>query len=91
MHFSVEVDYIRLREILNQLLDNAVKYTPSGGQVRLTVKESKSSRKNCGLYRFVISDTGCGIAQDQLEAIFQPARQEKNAVYNGMPGQALRW
>lgn len=89
MHFSVEVDYIRLREILNQLLDNAVKYTPSGGQVKLTVKESKSSKKNCGLYRFVISDTGCGIAQDQLEAIFQPARQEKNAVYNGMPGAGL--
>lgn len=89
LHFSVEVDYIRLREILNQMLDNAVKYTPSGGQVSLTVKESKSSKKNCGLYRFVISDTGCGIPQEQMEAIFQPARQEKNAVYNGMPGAGL--
>lgn len=89
LHYSVEVDYIRLREILNQLLDNAVKYTPSGGQVSLTVQESKSGKKNCGLYRFVISDTGCGIPQEQREAIFQPARQEKNAVYNGMPGAGL--
>lgn len=89
LHFSVEVDYIRLREILNQLLDNAVKYTPSGGRVSLTVKESKSGKKNAGLYRFVISDTGCGIPKEQLETIFQPARQEKNAVYNGMPGAGL--
>lgn len=88
-HFSVEVDYIRLREILNQLLDNAVKYTPSGGRVSLTARESKCDKKGCGLYRFIISDTGCGIEEDQLEAIFQPARQERNAVYNGMPGAGL--
>lgn len=88
-HFSVEVDYIRLREILNQLLDNAVKYTPSGGRVSLTVKESKSSTNGHGLYRFIISDTGCGIAEERLEEIFQPVRQEKNVVYNGMPGAGL--
>lgn len=88
-HFSVEVDYIRLREILNQLLDNAVKYTSSGGRVNLTVRESKSDMSGRGLYQFIISDTGCGIAEDRLEEIFQPARQEKSAVYNGMPGAGL--
>lgn len=88
-HISVEVDYIRLREILNQLLDNAIKYTPSGGQVSLTVREEKGSVKGRGLYRFIIADTGCGIQEDRLEAIFQPAEQEKNAIYNGMPGGGL--
>ncbi|MCM1268335.1 MAG: response regulator [Bacteroidales bacterium] len=88
-HFSVEVDYIRLREILNQLLDNAVKYTSSGGRVSLTVTEEKSDRKDCGLYRFVISDSGCGISEERLETIFQPAKQERYAVYNGMPGGSL--
>lgn len=89
LHFSVEVDYIRLREILNQLLDNAVKYTPPGGRVSLTVKERKGSMKGRGQYRFIISDTGCGIEADRLEEIFQPVRQERNAVYNGMPGAGL--
>ncbi len=88
-HFTVEVDYIRLREILNQLLDNAVKYTPARGQVSLMVRESESDRKGRRMYRFVISDTGCGIPEERLEAIFEPARQEKNAVYNGMPGAGL--
>lgn len=88
-HFSVEVDYIRLREILNQLLDNAIKYTPTKGRVSLTVREGKSERKGCGLFRFIIEDNGCGIPENQLEAIFHPARQEKSAIYNGMPGAGL--
>lgn len=88
-HYSVEVDYIRLREILNQLLDNAIKYTPAEGRVNLTVREGKSEGKDYGIYRFIISDTGCGISEDRLEEIFQPARSEKNAVYNGMPSAGL--
>ncbi len=88
-HLTVEVDYIRLREILNQLLDNAIKYTQSRGTVSLTVRESASDIKGRGMYRFLIEDSGCGIPEDQYETIFQPARQEKSAVYNGMPGVGL--
>lgn len=88
-HYSVEVDYIRLREILTQLLDNAIKYTPAEGRVNLTVREEKSEEKDQGIYRFIISDTGCGISEDRLEEIFQPAKSEKNAVYNGMPSAGL--
>lgn len=88
-HFSVEVDYIRLREILNQLLDNAIKYTPSEGQVSITVIESKSDRKGRGLYRFIVKDSGRGIPKERQEEIFHPIRQEKNVIYNGMPGAGL--
>lgn len=88
-HFSVEVDYIRLREILNQLLDNAIKYTPAQGRVSFTVRESESSQKGRGLFRFIIEDSGCGIPEEQLEAVFHPARPEKTAIYNGMPGAGL--
>lgn len=88
-HFSVEVDYIRLREILNQLLDNAIKYTQAEGNVSLTVTERAGDSKGQGMYRFIIEDNGCGIPEDQLEEIFHPARQERNAVYNGMPGAGL--
>ena len=88
-HFSVEVDYIRLREILNQLLDNAVKYTQAEGRVSFTVRESAGDRKGRSMYRFIIEDNGCGISEDQLEAIFYPGRQGKSAIYNGMPGAGL--
>lgn len=88
-HLTVEVDYIRLREILNQLLDNAIKYTQARGTVSLTAMESASDIKGRGMYRFIIKDNGCGIPEDRLEEIFYPARQEKSAVYNGMPGAGL--
>lgn len=88
-HFSVEVDYIRLREILNQLIDNAIKYTQAQGKVSLTVRESASDIKGRGMYRFIVEDNGCGIPEDQMEAIFRPAKREKNAIYNGMPGAGL--
>lgn len=88
-HLSVEVDYIRLREILNQLLDNAIKYTQAEGQVSLTVRESAGDGKGSGTYLFIIEDNGCGIPADQLESIFHPSRQKKCAVYNGMPGVGL--
>lgn len=88
-HLTVEVDYIRLREILNQLLDNAIKYTQARGTVSLTAMESASDIKGRGMYRFIIKDNGCGISEDRLEEIFYPARQEKSAVYNGMPGAGL--
>lgn len=88
-HFSVEVDYIRLREILNQLLDNAVKYTPADGRVSLIVREEAGDRKGRGMFRFIIEDSGCGIPADRLESIFRPSGQEKTAVYNGMPGAGL--
>lgn len=88
-HFSVEVDYIRLREILTQLLDNAIKYTPAEGRVSLTVRESASDQKGRGMFRFIIEDNGCGIPEDQLESVFHPARQERSAIYNGMPGAGL--
>lgn len=88
-HYSVELDYIRLREILNQLLDNAIKYTQAEGEVSLSVSESPSDMKGRGIYRFAIRDNGCGIPEERLEEIFQPARREKSAVYNGMPGAGL--
>ncbi|MDE5940055.1 MAG: response regulator [Lachnospiraceae bacterium] len=88
-HFSVEVDYIRLREILTQLLDNAIKYTPAEGRVSLTVRESAGDQKGRGLFQFIIEDNGCGIPEDQLESVFHPARQERSAIYNGMPGAGL--
>lgn len=88
-HFSVEVDYIRLREILSQLLDNAIKYTAPGGRVKLTVRENGSDTKGSGLYQFIIEDNGCGIPWERQEEIFRPVDQDQAALHNGMSGAGL--
>ena len=69
-------DEKRLRQILLNLLGNAVKFTEKGG-VALKVGYDKASTVP-DLLRFQVEDTGRGIPQDQLEGIFQPFQQVKN-------------
>ncbi|MDO5148862.1 MAG: sensor histidine kinase [Oscillospiraceae bacterium] len=62
--YIVNGDYARLRQMLIVILDNAVKFTPEGGTV--TVNQQRDGDK----FKITVSDTGCGIAEDDLEDIF---------------------
>ena len=66
--FRVRADVDKLRQIIINLLGNAVKFTPDKGAVELWASESPSS----GMVNLYVRDTGIGIPHDQLEAIFQP-------------------
>ncbi|MGO1120548.1 ATP-binding protein [Rhodovibrionaceae bacterium A322] len=59
-------DRLRLKQILVNLLTNAVKYNEKGGQVILSVEDSKD-----GFVRFLVKDTGIGIAEADQDGIFQ--------------------
>lgn len=65
---GVRTDDKRLRQILINLLGNAIKFTEKGG---VTLKVSYSGQK----FRFQVEDTGCGIAAEDLTTIFKPFRQ----------------
>jgi heavy metal sensor kinase len=58
-------DRDRLKQLLLNLVDNAIKYTPAGGTVSLGL------HREAGVARIVVRDTGIGIPADKLEAIFQ--------------------
>ncbi len=62
LHFSVDPN--RIRQVLANLLDNAIKFTPDGGSVELEAEK----RDNRVL--FTINDTGCGIHHDDLPHIW---------------------
>jgi signal transduction histidine kinase len=57
-------DIDRLRQLLLNLIDNALKYTPPGGQVTLTL------RRIDGWVQLTVADTGIGIAPEDLQHIF---------------------
>jgi len=69
---TVTGDETRLRQVLVNLLGNAVKFTHKGG---VTFKVGYTPSKNKKQIRFQIIDTGSGIADEQLETIFIPFRQ----------------
>jgi len=60
---TVQCDPALLRRILRQLLDNAIKYTPSGTVLL-------GARRSGSMLRFVVADSGIGIPPDQQDAIF---------------------
>jgi len=79
--FSIEVstdipnaligDSGKLEQVLSQLLSNAVKYTEKG-QIRLKVNASKVRESEHGvMFSFIIEDTGTGIAEEQMDKLFQ--------------------
>jgi signal transduction histidine kinase len=65
----IEVDENKINWVVNQLLDNAVKFTPHGGQIFLSVILDNRSIK------ISVSDTGIGIPNDQIKQIFEPFHQ----------------
>ena len=76
---ELQGDPVRLTQVLNNLLDNASKYTPNGGKVGLTVESV------AGTVELTVSDTGIGITAEALPDVFEPFVQDAHAVgFNGV-------
>ncbi|MBQ9420425.1 MAG: response regulator [Lachnospiraceae bacterium] len=71
-------DDMKLRQIMINILGNAVKFTPEGGSVTFIVEEA--ARFNCkSTLRFIISDTGIGMSKEYLPRLFEPFTQEDSS------------
>lgn len=79
----VQGDPHRLRQVLANLVSNAVKFTPAGS-IRVQVKPMDSER-----VRFVVADTGIGIAPDKLNLIFEAFRQADSSISRRFGGTGL--
>ncbi len=88
-HFAVIADYMRIQEILNQLLDNAVKYTNPGGKITLSVIETDMRLKNYSRYQFIVEDNGRGISEEFQKELFDPFMRENNTTISGVLGTGL--
>ena len=86
-HLNSEVDdyYIgdnmKLRQVLINILGNAVKFTPEGGKVELQVERSAKFDGKSTL-RFTISDTGIGMSKEYLPRLFDTFSQEDSSTTN---------
>jgi signal transduction histidine kinase len=79
-------DPVRLRQMLSNLLHNAIKFTESG-YVRLHGEICQLDGRD-GL-RFTVEDSGCGVAHDKLPLLFQPFTQVNNSATRRHGGSGL--
>lgn len=66
----VQADSEKISWVVNQFLDNGIKFTPSGGKVAISIKKEGNN-----LVLVSIADTGVGIPQNRLKEIFEPFHQ----------------
>jgi signal transduction histidine kinase/CheY-like chemotaxis protein len=81
----LHADPLRVRQILINLLGNAVKFTPAGGEVGLDVCRDRA--RDCLVFR--VWDTGPGISSDYASTIFEPFVQVQDAQGPGQIGSGL--
>lgn len=82
----VFADPLRVRQILFNLIDNAIKFTPEGG--RITVRADIASN-HASFLRVAITDTGCGISPEGAELIFERLYQESTIINTSRKGLGL--
>lgn len=70
-------DRVRIQQILLNVLGNAAKYTPKGGNIRFTSKEINTSDNGVSYYKFIVSDTGKGMSEEFIKNIFKPFEREE--------------
>lgn len=77
-------DAFRLRQAIDNVVSNAVKYTPAGGLIEVGL-----GRTDDGDAELVIADTGSGMTQDDVERLFEPYFRSERAERSGIPGTGL--
>src|SRR5690606_25963261 len=80
---TLQADPVRLTQVLSNLLSNACKFTPPGGEISLTVSQLD------GDVSIAIQDTGIGIAPDEIHSIFDLFQQSGNGRDRSIGGLGI--
>ena len=87
-HENLLADPTRLNQVLMNILSNAVKYTPTGGHIRLEVEELTHT-EHYAKYRFVVQDDGIGMSEAYQKTLFDPFTREERSGTNKVQGTGL--
>ncbi|WP_321006713.1 response regulator [Hungatella sp.] len=89
IHDNLLGDAGKIRQVLINLINNAIKYTPCGGTITVTSKEMTSGIPGVGCFVFTVEDNGIGISEEFLDHIFVPFAREENCHVRKVQGTGL--
>ncbi|WP_432628079.1 ATP-binding protein [Brotaphodocola sp.] len=88
-HEYLVCDKTKLREIILNILGNAIKYTPDGGRITVNITEENSEKEGYAEYCFVVKDTGIGMSEEYLPHIFEEFTRERTSTESKVVGAGL--
>ncbi len=88
-HEHVLTDVTKVKEIFVNILSNAIKYTPPGGSVMMSIDELPCDEPGYMIVRNRVSDTGIGMSQEYMTKIFEAFTREQNTTKSKIAGTGL--
>ena len=88
-HEHILTDVTKVKEILANILSNAIKYTPAGGSVMVDVDELPCDESGYMIARTRVRDTGIGMSQEYMTKIFDAFTREQNTTKSKIAGTGL--
>ena len=88
-HEDVIGDSLRIQQVFLNLMSNAVKYTPDGGEISVTVREQAVPTISTACYEFIVEDNGIGMSEEYLTHIFEPFSRAEDLRTSKIQGTGL--
>lgn len=87
-HCCVLCDRPRLNRVILNLLSNALKFTPAGGEVELSLTQTGGD-ETVGSYELKVRDTGIGMSEEFAARVFEAFERERSSTVSGIEGTGL--
>ncbi len=88
-HEQVIGDHRRLLQVFVNIMSNAIKYTPNGGKISLSVRENPTRKHGHGYYQFIFEDNGFGMTEEFQKHLFEPFARANDKQNAGIQGTGL--
>ncbi len=83
-HSGVLADKEKLKQMMLNLVNNAVTYTKPGGKVTVKITEGEELENQQAVYCMTVEDSGIGMSEDFINHIFEPFSREQNSTLSGV-------
>lgn len=88
-HEAVIGDSLKITRIATNLISNAIKYTPEGGNILLSLTERPQQMMGYGCYELIVKDNGMGMSKEFLEKGFEPFERDEDVKKSDIQGTGL--
>ena len=88
-HELVYIDSTKFKEVLLNILSNAVKYTNEGGRISLSIREENSTGSDKAHFNIIVEDTGIGMSEEFLPHLYDSFEREHNSTESKIMGTGL--